>query len=193
MTLQTEDPLKSTLGDNELMALVREGNVTMLGELFERYSDKLFGFFVRYTNRRDTSEDLVQEVFFRILKYRHTFRGEAPFAAWMYRLARNAANDHFKKSKNESSIDDLPERNEPVSTMDDAMHIREQSTNLEIALSNLSPDKREVLILSRFQDMKYEEIGEILECPVGTVKARVHYALKDLREEYFKLTGENTE
>ncbi|MBI2428298.1 MAG: RNA polymerase sigma factor [Ignavibacteriales bacterium] len=174
------------------MAHVRDGNVTMLGELFERYSDKLFGFFVRYTNRRDASEDLVQEVFLRILKYRQTFRGEAPFAAWMYQLARNAANDHFKKSKKEFSIDELSEQNEPRNTMDDILHGQEQSSNLQIALSKIAPDKREVLILSRFQDMKYEEIGEILACPVGTIKARVHYALKDLREEYFKLTGERT-
>lgn len=175
------------------MSHVRDGNVKLLGELYERYSEKLFGFFVRLTNRRDTGEDLVQDVFFRILKYRHTYRGDAPFTVWMYQLARNAANDHFRKWKKEYPVAEISEEHHGIEIgSDEILNRKEDSRLLQQALNRIDPEKREVLVLSRFQDLKYEQIGEILQCPVGTVKARVHYALKDLREEYFKLTGERT-
>ncbi len=172
------------------MVQVREGKVKLLGELFERHADNLYRFLSRHTNHPGISEDIVQEVFFRILKYRHTFRGDAPFSVWMYQLARNAANDHFKKWKHENIVDVFPEQHEE--TTNESMLLKEQSHFLQLALKNLAPEKREVLLLSRFQGLKYEEIGKILQCPVGTVKARVHFALRDLREEYFKLTGEQT-
>ncbi|HET9131995.1 MAG TPA: RNA polymerase sigma factor, partial [Terriglobia bacterium] len=87
--------------DIELMLAVRDGVVSTLGILFERYHERLYNFFVRHTNRRDASEDLVQDVFFRMLKYRHTYRGDAPFTVWMYQLARNASADYFKKWRQE--------------------------------------------------------------------------------------------
>ena len=91
-------------------------------------------------------------------------------------------------------MDEAAERtpgNDPLPP--DDFQQKEEYRLLTVALSKLSEEKREVLILSRFQEMKYEEIGAILECPVGTVKARVHYALKDLRDEYMKLTKTSVE
>lgn len=170
------------------MLRVRDGEVAILGTLFERYSTRLYSFFVRHTGRRDASEDLVQEVFFRILKYRHTFRGEAPFTVWMYQLARNASADHFRKWKQEVALEPDMEKIDLDPIPSEAYQQSEEEEMIRTALGRLSPEKREVLILSRFQELKYEEIGKILDCPVGTVKARVHFALKDLRDEYRSLT-----
>ncbi|HEY4611888.1 MAG TPA: RNA polymerase sigma factor [Bacteroidota bacterium] len=176
--------------DNELMFQVRDGNVGKLGQLFERYHEKLYGFFVRHTGKRETSEDLVQDVFFRILKYRQTFRGEAPFTVWMYQLARNASADYFRKWKHETPMTEGTEERQSDDLLpSERVQEQEEHRLLKQALARLSDEKREVLILSRYQELKYEEIGRILDCPVGTVKARVHYALKDLRDEYMKLTG----
>ena len=83
--------------DHELMIAVRAGEIRRLGDLFERYNRPLYGFFVRLTNQRSASEDLVQIVFYRILKYRHTYRDEGRFSAWIYHLARKVAADHFRK------------------------------------------------------------------------------------------------
>lgn len=175
--------------DNEVMFQVRDGDVGKLGTLFERYHERLFSFFVRHTGKRELSEDLVQDVFFRILKYRHTFRGEAPFPVWMYQLARHASADYFRKWKSETPMDEaVDEKPDDDLLPSERLQQQEEHLLLTRALSKLSDEKREVLILSRFQEMKYEEIGAILGCPVGTVKARVHYALKDLRDEYMKLT-----
>ena len=84
--------------DHELMIAVRAGEIRRLGDLFERYHRRLYGFFLRLTNRASVSEDLVQIVFYRILKYRHTYRDEGKFSAWIYHLARKVAADHFRKS-----------------------------------------------------------------------------------------------
>jgi RNA polymerase sigma-70 factor (ECF subfamily) len=170
------------------MLQVRDGDVAKLGILFERHHAKLYNFLVRVTNRRDSSEDLVQDVFFRILKYGHSFRGEAPFTVWMYQLARNAATDHFRKWKNEMPLEGAEDTPDQDPAPDDSLVRDEKSELLKKALALLSPEKREVLVLSRYQELKYEEIGAILNCPVGTVKARVHRALKDLKREFQNLT-----
>ena len=172
------------------MLQVRDGDIAKLGILFERHHVKLYNFLVRVTNKRDSSEDLVQEVFFRILKYGHSYRGEAPFTVWMYQLARNAATDHFRKWKRETPLDGTEESADNEPAPDDSLVHDERSELLKKALAMLSAEKREVLVLSRYQEMKYEEIGAILNCPVGTVKARVHRALKDLKREYQKLSHE---
>lgn len=176
--------------DNEIMLQVRDGEIERLGILFERHHAKLFNFLVRLTDRRDVSEDLVQEVFFRILKYRHTFRGNAPFASWMYQVGRNAAADHFRKWKEDPAREVLENRQNEDPSASEIMEHMEKNTLLHLALSKLSVEKREVLVLSRFQGMKYEEIGTVLKCPVGTVKARVHFALKELRDIYLNLSEE---
>jgi len=177
--------------DIELMTAVRDGDVATLGVLFDRYHVRLYNFFVRHTNRRDASEDLVQDVFLRMLKYRQTYRGDAPFTVWMYQLAKNAASDWFKKWKQEFPLDDEVERQRDTEPL--PSEAREQAEEHEIlrkALANISEEKREVLLMSRFEGLKYEEIGRILKSPVGTIKARVHFALKDLRDEYTRLTKE---
>lgn len=173
------------------MLSVRDGHLRDLGVLFERYHGRLYNFFVRHTGRRDAGEDLVQDVFLRMLKYRHTYRGEAPFTVWMYQLARNASADYFKKWRLETPMEEgTYEHRDSDPTPSEAHETAEEHEMLSQALGALSEEKREVLLLSRFQGLKYEEIGTILRCPVGTVKARVHFALKDLRDEYERLTNE---
>src|SRR5690242_8089550 len=81
------------------MLEVKAGQLDKLGILFERYSKSLFGFFYHMTSDKELSQDLVQNVFYRMLKYRHTFTADGKFITWMYHLARNVSADHFKKSK----------------------------------------------------------------------------------------------
>lgn len=174
------------------MLQVREGDVAKLGVLFERHHARLFNFLVRLTNRREVSEDLVQEVFFRMMKYGHSFRGDAPFAVWMFQMARNAATDHFRKWRHESPMQEgIEERtvNEGEEDAHAQLERNESSSLLKQALARLPAEKKEVLLLTRYEELKLEEVAEILACPVGTVKARVHRALKDLKVEYEQLAG----
>ena len=182
----------NSLSDNQLMHDVRNGDVQKLGVLFERYNIILFNFILKLTSNKNFSEDLVQEVFLRILKYRHTFRGDGKFISWMYHIARNAHIDCFRKQKKDNIVD--KEQDDPVCDNPDPGNKLEQDEETKLllkALALLPNEKREVLVLSRFQKMKYEDIAELLSCRVGTIKARVHRAIKDLRVIYFELSGEN--
>ena len=171
--------------DNELMAGVRDGDVDKLATLFERNHKRLFNFFLRTTGSRPSSEDLVQEVFMRMLKYRHTFRSGSEFAPWMYQMARNASADHFERVGREpivpSADGELPERPAAGRSAAEELVREETAARVRAALLRLPPEKREVLVLSRYELLRYEEIAALLGCSVGAVKLRVHRALKDLR------------
>ena len=179
--------------DHELMLAVRAGEIRRLGELFERYHKPLYGFFVRLTNQPSASEDLVQIVFYRILKYRHTYRDEGKFSAWIYHLARKVSADHFRKSARtptpadpadfHDQADQEPAPDAQAGTTDDLELMRR-------ALARVSHDHREVLVLARLQHLNHQEIARLLDCSVGAVKVRAHRALKELREVYFKIRQE---
>ena len=179
--------------DHELMLAVRAGEIRRLGELFERYHKPLYGFFVRLTNQAAVSEDLVQIVFYRILKYRHTYRDEGKFSAWIYHLARKVSADHFRKHARtptptdpadfHDQADQEPAPDAQAGTTDDLELMRR-------ALARVSQDHREVLVLARLQHLNHQEIARLLDCSVGAVKVRAHRALKELREVYFKIRKE---
>jgi RNA polymerase sigma-70 factor (ECF subfamily) len=178
--------------DNVLMQKVRDGDLAKMAVLFERHHRALFRYFLRLTGNRAFSEDLVQDVFFRMLKYRHSYRDGSPFTAWMYQVARNAHLDGAQKHKGETPwLEDHPE--EPASTAPDPVEIlgrRQDLGLLRRALAALPVEKREVLVLSRYQNLKYDQIAEILACDVGTVKVRVYRAIKALSQIFFELAGE---
>lgn len=175
--------MTNLLPDEELMSQVRGGVGEMLGVLFDRYQMPLFNFFFKLTGSRTTSEDLVQEVFFRILKYRQSYRTGTPFRAWMYQIARNARADSFRKQRPEVSWE--PEMEPSVLPGDSAQQAQETQM-LYRALLQMPEEKKEVLILSRFQGLKYEEIAQLLGCEVNTVKTKVHRALQELRELFHR-------
>lgn len=169
------------------MLLVRNGVGEMLGVLFNRYQSPLFNFYCRLTGDRETSEDLVQEVFYRILKYRHTFQPGTSFRTWMYHIARNARFDRMKKQRSETEIE--PQLAPAFMPIDCLQHEQETAL-LHCALMRLPADKREVLVLSRFQELTYQEIAHLLGCEAGAVKVRVYRALQELRQIFHRLSLE---
>lgn len=172
------------------MNQVRDGQVARLGLLFERHHRRLFNFCLRLTGDRQASEDLVQEVFTRILKYRHTYRPDSDFLVWTYQMARNAAADYHRKRGRMAESDDEPRDEEVASAAPrplDELESAEAVGLLRQALGQLPLDKRELLVMSRFQNLRYEQIAEILGCTVGAVKVRVHRAVKQLRAIYLNL------
>ena len=179
----------NSYSDNQLMARVSQDEVANLGILFERYQTKLYNYFLRLLQEPAASEDLVQEVFFRVLKYRQTYKPGVPFNYWIFRIAHNVGCDYFQKNKKDSSIDETKlETNgeDPVGNL-------EKDHDLQVlkqAFATLSVEKREVLILSRFKDMKYSEIAKLTGSSVAAIKVRVHRALKDLRDGFCKLGKE---
>ena len=183
-----------TESDEKLMLAVRTGEVGKLGVLFDRHHRALFDYFIRMTSNRMIADDLVQDVFFRMLKYRTTFRGEGHFKAWMFHIARNARVDYYRQHPAEPILaeEQMAEVEGGSPFPSRQLEEKQQAEILERALGQLTPEKREVLILSRYHDMKYDEISALIGCEVNTVKTRVHRAMKDLREIYKQLTDERT-
>ena len=171
------------------MLKVRSGDLDKMALLFQRYHRPLFGFLFHMTRHREASEDLLQNVFYRMLRSRHTFTGDGEFKTWMYCIARNVVKDHLKKSRRApDSYDaaDLAERISASTRTDEALEHRLEIKALLRALNGLSPESREVLILSRFQDLRYEEIAGVLDISIGAVKVRIHRAINQLKELYIE-------
>ena len=179
----------SSLEDNTLMIKVKDGDLPKLGLLFERYKKPLFGFFYGMNKDPALCEDLVQNVFLRILKYRYLFRGEGDFKTWMFHIARNVNHDHFRKNKWKGK-DGLDKWQDHLSNHENRQTEYQKDEELQLlsmALDKLPEEKREVILLSKYQDKKYREIGEILGCSEGAVKVKVFRALQELKEVYKNL------
>jgi RNA polymerase sigma factor (sigma-70 family) len=177
--------------DDRIMQDVRDGRVERLAILFERHHVALFNFFLRLTGNRALGEDLVQEVFTRILKYRATYQGEDRFTVWLYKIARNAHIDHLRKHRETYPLEDqFEDVRSPEPTLDEKLVRDQEAALITRALARLSPKKQELLVLSRFQNLKYREIAELMDCPVGTVKGLVHRAIRELGEIYAQMTRE---
>jgi len=176
--------------DNDLMEQVSAGKVEKLAILFEKHHVRLYNFFFRLTGRRNISEDLVQEVFIRILKYSSTYQARSKFVVWLYSIARNTHVDHLRKRKNEVPLDkQWYEMESPEASPAEKAEKSQEVVWLGHALGKLPLKKREALILSRYQGLKYKEIAELFGCQIGTVKVLVHRAIKELGKVYFELSG----
>lgn len=172
------------------MFKVKEGDLEKLGLLFERYKKMLFTFFYRMNFDESLSEDLVQNVFVRIMKYRHTFRGDGEFRMWMFHIARNVNHEHFRRGGRMGKQVELNSRHDQLS--DHHSHavvndIEHDLSLLTIAMSRLEPEKKEILTLSKIEGMKYRDIAEMLNITEGSVKIKVFRALKDLRVTFRKI------
>ena len=174
------------------MRAVRDGDVGQLGVLFERYHGPVFDFLSRMTGDRLAAEDMVQDVFMRILKYRATYRDGGSFETWLFRIARNARADYFRQRPPVDALgDDVLERPETQPGPARRLEAARERDRLRRALMQLREDKRELLVLARYRDMKYEQIADILGIEVGAVKVRVHRALRELREIFLEMKDEN--
>lgn len=179
-----------TLSDNELMRKVQKGDIDKMGLLYERYNRQLYRFLHNMTRQKELSEDLVQNVFIRMLKYNDGFKGHGEFRTWMYRVARNVVYDHFKKAgktPKHTDVADYETRIEGDHSSDVAMVKAEELRALEAAMTMLSIENRELLVLCRYQELKYSEIATILNITEGAVKVRIHRALSQLKDNYWRI------
>ena len=170
------------------MEKVQDDDLDQLVHLFDRYQKALYNFFVRLGSGTDDSDDLVQNLFVRIMKYRKSYKRDHSFKTWLYQMARNLYYDHYRKEIKIRDafmkVEDL--RDGEMGQNESYSEIEEKEEKLRLALEQLPEDKREVLILSRFQGMKYEEIADITNTSVSNVKVKAHRAISNLREIYFK-------
>ncbi|MBC8153047.1 MAG: RNA polymerase sigma factor [Bacteroidetes bacterium] len=169
------------------MLRVKAGDLNRMGLLFERYHRELFGFLYHISHNPHASEDMVQTVFYRMLKYRHTFTGEGQFRTWMYHVARNVLVDAAQQNKSSAHHRDVAEYADRIGggvLADEVLQKKEEAATLQQAMARLSADHREVLVMSRYQELKYEEIARILGLTESAVKVRVYRAMNELKKIY---------
>lgn len=168
---------------------VKEGKTEKLGLLYERYKKWLFNFFYQMDRDADLSEDLVQNVFVRILKYKHTYTEESKFVSWMFHIARNVHHDHFRKNAKHVhlELEEVAYRISNTADIEQVIAEKEEAKILSDALRYLPVDKREVLVLSKLKEMKYKEVGTILGCTEDAARTKAHRALKELKNVFMTL------
>ncbi|OSY89054.1 hypothetical protein WH52_02990 [Tenacibaculum holothuriorum] len=166
------------------MLAVADGELKKLSVLFDRYNVRIYNFFNKMLQNKMVSEDLTQEVFIKVLKYRTSYKN-GNFTSWIYTIARNIFSSYYQKQKKERSNiieDDLLNSEEKLHTESNT----EELEHLQKSLLQLNSSDRELIVMHRFQEIKYEQIAEIIGSSEGAVKVKVHRALKKLKDIYFQ-------
>ncbi len=167
--------------DERLMAQVALGNLDLLKVLFDRHHLHIFNFLYKMSGDKMLSEDLTQDVFYKVIKYRSSYKN-GKFVSWIFTIARNSLNTHFRKNKEMHS--DLEAVQYQLA--EDQNENDEDYTQLQRALSKLESSDREVLIMHRFNEIKYNELAEIMDSTPGAIKTKVSRALKKLKTIYLE-------
>lgn len=180
--------------DEDLIRGFKGGDVEAFTEIVKRHQRPLINFFFRLIWDRDQSEDMAQEVFLRLYKYLPRYDPRAKFTTFLYKVARNLWIDRVRSvasgprvmslerpiAGREAELGDFvsarsPEPGSESGRLEDIERVR-------LALAELPEEQRTVVILAEFHGMRYEEIGQVLGIPVGTVKSRMHHAIERLKE-----------
>ncbi len=190
------------LSDEELMIRCSQGDSKAFAILMRRYQARLTKYINGFVKNNDLAQDLTQETFLRVYRSRETYVPKARFAAWVYRIATNLCYDHFRKrhtsptvslntsftvqinekgdEENYELYEQLPDSSIPRPDVE--VEKEEQRIRLRAAIKSLSEKHRAVIVMHVYNDMEYAEIAEKLGCSVGTVKSRMHYAIKSLKQ-----------
>lgn len=170
----------SSLSDEELMIRYQGGDETAFEEIYGRYNKKIYGFIMRRLTNPDTSAELFQETFLRFHRGRDLYKPEMPFKPWLYTIANNLIRDRFKAK--EPKIAELAEGEDAENwsgTVPDGSHAL---LSFKEAFAALTEDQREALTLSRFQGLRYEQIGTVMGRSTEAVNQLIQRALRQLRK-----------
>ena len=168
--------------DVALMSAVSHADEAAFRSLVERHQQALLNFFTRL-GASNVCEDLAQETFVRLWRYRTQYRPTAKFTTFLYTLARHAWQDWCRRQSRFALFRERYAKEVPQAT-DGGLPGLQRDLDVQAALDALSPKHREVLVLAVTQGLKYEEIADVLSIPVGTVKSRVFNALASLQRMF---------
>ncbi len=189
-------PDLSGLTDQEIVRLALDGKEAAYRELLRRYQRPVFSLIYRMVRDRELAEDLAQECFVKALNALHSYRPEFKFSSWIFKIANNAAIDYLRRRKLETlSLEGAPDARDAEEAQATALNLphpgespleeleaHELGSAIERAIGQLRPEYRACIILRHIEGRPYEEIAEILELPLGTVKTYIHRARAQLKE-----------
>ena len=171
--------------DTDLIRQATRGNVESFNLLVSRWEKRVYNYLLRITANREDALDLTQDAFLKAYQNLRKLDDPGRFAPWLYRIAHNEAYSMFRKRKPETDVDEIePGATETQITVGgSSVFPIELSLAVASALDRLSVDQREAIVLKVYQGFKFEEMSEILSCPVSTIKSRVYTALELLKIE----------
>jgi RNA polymerase sigma-70 factor (ECF subfamily) len=183
------------LSDQEVVLWARSGQEAAHRELIRRYERPVFALLFRMVRDRELAEDLAQETFVKALNAIDSYRPEFKFSSWIFKIANNSAIDHLRRRELDTlSLDGSPHAETPEAMQATALQIgarqespldtveaKELGTAIEAAIGSLRPEYRSCILLRHVEGRAYEEIAEILNLPLGTVKTYIHRARNELR------------
>ena len=177
--------------DEQIMIEVKGGNLDLASQIYDQYSKLIYNYFLRLSFNREISQDLMQTVFFRMIKYRRSYKPKNRFRSWIFQIARNVFADHLKSNEAaRSNFVDLEQINASIDSEMDDQEKAEKIKILQNALTMIPHGYRDILILKGYQQLKNKEIAELLNCSENTVKGKVHRAVLSLRKAFFTLEKE---
>ncbi len=177
--------------DEELIRHCLDGRAEAFGELVLRYQDRLYNSLYRMLGSAEDALDAAQDAFVLAFQKLESFRGDSQFYSWLFRIGYNAAVSGKRRTRLKiHSLDAARENSgtEPDETRPDhepghAMEVAEQQTLVQRALSELSDEYRAVIVMKEMEDLSYEEIADLLDVPIGTVRSRLHRGRIELRDK----------
>ncbi|ODA27953.1 sigma-70 family RNA polymerase sigma factor [Planctopirus hydrillae] len=177
-----------TLTDEELIQAAQTGHTEGFTLLVRRYEQRLFRSMTRISGSPEDAEDICQEAFTRAWRAISKFRGESQFYSWVFRIALNLLRSSKRQLKASVSLDavrdaigdDLEDQRADVDPSH-SLQVRDQQRVVQAAMDAMEESFRTVLVLTDLEEMSYEEIARVVDCPVGTVRSRIHRARQEFR------------
>lgn len=178
------------MSDKELVERIKKGDNAAFDALVNNYAKKIINTAYALLYDAEEAQDAAQEVFIKVYKNIHSFRGDSTVSTWIYRITRNVCCDILRKKKNTNviSLDFENEeglKNEPADTAPTPVEVAETNERDEFlrkCIAALDETHKTVITLYDMEGLSYEEIAEVMKCPVGTVKSRIYRARDALRK-----------
>ncbi len=183
-----DTPARKDESDETLMNRVVDGDLQALETLVRRYERQLFAYAARSLGDRHQASD----AFLKVFQKKHTYRRDAPFRPWVYRICQNVCRDHFRRRqrRTEVGLDQVGDPSDSAPGPAESLQKSVLARKVRSAVESLPEKMRSVFLLVHYQELSHPEASEVLEIPLGTVKSRMHHAFKKLAEKLVELKTE---
>lgn len=189
--IRRDEDTGDNVADDVLVRKCQKGDKNAFGQLLVRYQDRVFSVLYRVVKDRDAVRDLAQDVFINAFKSIQSFQGKSSFYTWLYRIAMHTGLNYLNLARVRTTStyenEDIEKKLMAISTnggnwLEDGYMLNETAQAAVAAIEDLQDDYKKVVILKEYEDMSYEEIAEVLDIPIGTVRSRLNRARAELRK-----------
>jgi len=189
--------LRMTWTDEELVARSIRGDAESFNQLILRWERPIYALAYRTIGREEDARDVCQETFLRAFRALPAFRGQAKFSSWLYRIALNLCRDWMRRERRVPVVQapegvdllDLAAENEPSESIEELVARKDLTKLVERVMARLPEEQRTAIVLKEYHGLTFQEIADVVGCPLSTVKTRLYQGLTVLRRELAKTAG----